>query len=94
MPTSTVTEVMNTAIRLMCIDVFGKGWKEFQIAHLSTTDVIGIELFSFSNGVKAAPPFNSSVQSQFNLLIYSFLKALFLSLPYSIQVLIFFSLFV
>jgi len=58
MPPSTVTEEMDTAIGQMCIDVFGKGWKEFQIAHMSTSDGIGIELFSFSNGVKAAPPFN------------------------------------
>jgi catechol 2,3-dioxygenase-like lactoylglutathione lyase family enzyme len=57
MPPSTVTEEMDTAKGLMCIDVFGKGWNEFQIAHLSTAN-IGIELFSFSQGIKEAPPFS------------------------------------
>jgi catechol 2,3-dioxygenase-like lactoylglutathione lyase family enzyme len=56
MPPSTVNEEMDTAIGLMCTDVFGKGWNEFQIAHLSTADGIGIELFSFSQGIKEAPP--------------------------------------
>jgi hypothetical protein len=28
-----------------CIDVFGEDWEEFEIAHLSTSDGIGIELF-------------------------------------------------
>jgi hypothetical protein len=31
----------------MCIDVFGEDWEEFEIAHLATSDGIGIELFSF-----------------------------------------------
>ncbi|MGG9998612.1 lactoylglutathione lyase family protein [Pseudovibrio ascidiaceicola] len=31
----------------MCSDVFGKGWKSFKIAHLSTSDGIGVELFEF-----------------------------------------------
>lgn len=57
MPPSTVTEEMDTAIGQMCIDVFGKGWGNFQIAHLSTSDGIGIEMFSFPAGVKEAPPF-------------------------------------
>jgi hypothetical protein len=36
----------------MCIDVFGMDWEEFEIAHLSTSDDIEIQLFSFSHGVK------------------------------------------
>ncbi|KZL28133.1 lactoylglutathione lyase family protein [Pseudovibrio sp. Ad37] len=32
----------------MCTDVFGKGWKSFKIAHLSTSDGIGVELFEFA----------------------------------------------
>ena len=58
MPPSIVTEEMDTAIGQMCIDVFGKGWGTFEIAHLSTSDGIGIEMFSFPKGVKEAPAFN------------------------------------
>jgi lactoylglutathione lyase family protein len=31
----------------MCSDVFGPGWHKFRIAHLSTADRIGFELFEF-----------------------------------------------
>jgi len=31
----------------MCTDVFGEGWKKLRIAHLSTADRIGLELFEF-----------------------------------------------
>ena len=55
---STVTKERETAIGQMCIDVFGEDWNEFEIAHLSTSDGIGIELFSFPHGVKEAPAFN------------------------------------
>jgi hypothetical protein len=37
---------------LLCIDVFGEDWEEFEIAHLATSDGIGIELFSFPHGSK------------------------------------------
>jgi catechol 2,3-dioxygenase-like lactoylglutathione lyase family enzyme len=43
----TVQEETETAIGQMCIDVFGTGWQTFRIAHLSTSDKIGIELFEF-----------------------------------------------
>ena len=33
----------------MCTDVFGAGWEKFRIAHLSTGDRIGVELFEFKN---------------------------------------------
>ncbi len=36
----------------MCTDVFGKGWNSFKIAHLSTGDRIGVEIFEFSNQKK------------------------------------------
>jgi lactoylglutathione lyase family protein len=39
----------NSAIGIMCKDVFGEGWGEFKIAHMSTGDKIGIELFEFTN---------------------------------------------
>lgn len=39
----------DSAIGVMCEDVFGKGWGGFRIAHLSTGDKIGVELFEFRN---------------------------------------------
>ncbi len=38
----------DSAIGVMCTDVFGPGWKHLRIAHLSTADGIGIELFEFA----------------------------------------------
>ena len=35
----------------MCTDVFGPGWERFRIAHLSTGDRIGVELFQFRDQV-------------------------------------------
>lgn len=42
-------EVLNddTPIGQMCRDVFGNDWDKFRIAHLSTGDKIGVELFEF-----------------------------------------------
>jgi len=58
MEPSTVKKEKETAIEQMCTDVFGNDWDEFEIAHRSTSDGIGIELFSFSHGVKEEPEFN------------------------------------
>jgi lactoylglutathione lyase family protein len=58
MKPSLVKKGTDTAIGQMCIDVFGNDWEEFEIAHLSTSDGIGIELFSFPFGVKEATDFN------------------------------------
>lgn len=58
MQPSKVKKEKETAIGQMCIDVFGDDWEEFEIAHMSTSHGIGIELFSFSHGVKEAPEFN------------------------------------
>ena len=38
-----------SAIGEMCTDVFGAGWERFRIAHLSTGDRVGVELFEFKN---------------------------------------------
>ncbi|OOE84465.1 glyoxalase [Salinivibrio sp. PR6] len=45
----TPTEIVedNSAIGAMCTDVFGQGWERFRIAHLSTGDRVGVELFEF-----------------------------------------------
>ena len=45
MGNTKVLEERKTAIGKMCIAVFGEGFKGFNIAHLVTTDGIGVELF-------------------------------------------------
>jgi lactoylglutathione lyase family protein len=47
----------DSAIGQMCDDVFGDGWTSFRIAHLSTGDGIGIELFEFPQTVEEKRPF-------------------------------------
>lgn len=42
----------DTAVGVMCTDVFGAGWKSLKIAHLSTGDRVGVEIFEFVNSVK------------------------------------------
>ncbi|WAA09145.1 lactoylglutathione lyase family protein [Fervidibacillus albus] len=39
----------NSPVGEMCRDVFGDNWESFRIAHLSTGDRIGIEIFEFPN---------------------------------------------
>lgn len=46
-PTEVIED--DSPIGVMCTDVFGPGWERFKIAHLSTGDRIGIELFQFKN---------------------------------------------
>ena len=58
MPPSKITKENDTAIGQMCIDVFGEDWESFEIAHMSTSDGIGIELFSFPNTEDKKPEFN------------------------------------
>ena len=52
MKPTMVVEESDSAIGRMCIDVFGTGWNSFKIAHLSTGDKIGIEMFEFQNHEK------------------------------------------
>jgi hypothetical protein len=66
---STVKKERETTIGQMCIDVFGEDWTEFEIAHLSTSDGIGIEQFSFPNGGKEAPTFNPFIKGVFHFCI-------------------------
>jgi lactoylglutathione lyase family protein len=58
MAPSVVTKENETAIGQMCIDVFGENWSTFEIAHMSTSDGTGIELFSFPNMEDTKPEFN------------------------------------
>ena len=39
----------NSPIGEMCTDVFGPNWEKFKIAHLSTGDRIGVEIFEFKD---------------------------------------------
>ncbi len=48
MPPTAIHED-ESAIGVMCNDVFGAGWGSFRIAHLSTGDRIGVEIFEFQN---------------------------------------------
>lgn len=58
MEPSPVKKESETAIGQMCIDVFGEDWETFDIAHMSTSDGTGIELFSFPNMGDKKPEFN------------------------------------
>jgi lactoylglutathione lyase family protein len=57
MEPTVVKEENLTAIGQMCIDVFGEGWGSFKIAHLSSGDKIGFELFEFSESKNLKPNF-------------------------------------
>lgn len=46
---SKVEEERESAIGRMCIAVFGEGFEGFNIAHLVTSDGIGVELFEMKN---------------------------------------------
>ena len=64
MKPTLVKENTQTAIGVMCTDVFGAGFEEFSIAHLATGDRIGVELFEFKKmqTVKAEfTPFKTGV---------------------------------
>ena len=45
----TVITEDNSPIGEMCTDVFGPNWEKFKIAHLSTGDRIGVEIFEFKD---------------------------------------------
>lgn len=66
MEPSVVEEENDTAIGKMCIDVFGTGWKSFKIAHLSTGDRMGVEMFEFNSSKNLKPkhefnPYNTGI---------------------------------
>jgi len=55
MPPTLVERDDSTDIGVMCTDVFGEDWSSFRIAHMSTGDRVGIELFEFPNNEPADP---------------------------------------
>jgi lactoylglutathione lyase family protein len=59
----------DSAIGQMCDDVFGPGWGSFRIAHLSTGDGIGFELFEFPKTTAEAPPFTYWRQGLFHFCV-------------------------
>ncbi len=67
MEPSTIKEEKETTIGIICIDGFCEDWDEFKIAHLSTSDGVGVEIFSFPHGLKEAPEF-----SLFNTRLFHF----------------------
>jgi lactoylglutathione lyase family protein len=59
----------DSAIGQMCDDVFGEGWGSFRIAHLSTGDGIGLELFEFPATKAEKRPFEYWRQGLFHFCI-------------------------
>jgi lactoylglutathione lyase family protein len=49
MKPTLIVEETETAIGKMCVDVFGEGWGELKIAHMSAGDRTGIEMFEFKH---------------------------------------------
>ena len=47
----------DSAIGQMCDDVFGEDWESFRIAHMSTLDRVGVEIFEFPNTKPEKGPF-------------------------------------
>lgn len=56
MEPSTITKD-DSDIGIMCNDVFGEDWTKFRIAHMSTSDSIGVEMFEFPNNEPAESEF-------------------------------------
>lgn len=53
----TAIERDDTDIGIMCDDVFGDQWTKFRIAHLSTSNGIGVEIFEFPNNLPVESEF-------------------------------------
>jgi len=48
MQPSDIVDETETSIGIMCEEVFGKSWGGCRIAHMATSDGIGVELFEFN----------------------------------------------
>ncbi|MCJ2183317.1 lactoylglutathione lyase family protein [Novosphingobium sp. 1949] len=68
MPPTTIEED-ESAIGVMCTDVFGTGWGSFRIAHLSTGDRVGVEIFQFRNAERPEHNFEYWKTSVFHFCI-------------------------
>jgi lactoylglutathione lyase family protein len=69
MPPTKVNEDTQTAIGQMCTDVFGAGFDSFHIAHLSTGDGIGLELFQFPQNTEDRAEFRPYQNGVFHFAI-------------------------
>ncbi|MGL4722747.1 MAG: lactoylglutathione lyase family protein [Desulfovibrionaceae bacterium] len=69
MPQTTIEEDNSTAIGIMCTDVFGAGFGNFRIAHLSTGDGIGIELFEFPQNTREKHTFTPYTTGVFHFCV-------------------------
>lgn len=58
-----------SAIGIMCQHVFGSKFENFKIAHLSTVDGVGIELFEFPENFDESVEFNPYKSGQFHFAI-------------------------
>ncbi len=67
-PTSVKNE-NDTAIGRMCQAVFGDAFEDFKIAHLSTADGIGIELFEFPETPDVEFEFNPYQKGIFHICV-------------------------
>ncbi|MDD5621891.1 MAG: VOC family protein [Actinomycetota bacterium] len=54
---------------LMARDVFGEKWSKFKVAHMSTGDGIGIEIFEFSDNKPTTDSFSYSKTGLFHFCI-------------------------
>ncbi len=69
MEPSLVKEDNSSAIGIMCEEVFGKGHGDFRIAHLVTSNSIGIELFEFADNDDKRPEFQYKNTSLFHFCV-------------------------
>ncbi|WP_289032877.1 lactoylglutathione lyase family protein [uncultured Roseibium sp.] len=68
MPSTEITED-DSDIGRMCTDVFGEGWGSLRIAHMSTSDRIGIEIFEFKSNRAPADKLDYRTTSLFHFCI-------------------------
>lgn len=66
MEPSDVVDENESAIGIMCEDVFGANWGGCRIAHMSTADGIGIELFEFKGATQPQDNFQYKNTSVFH----------------------------
>jgi lactoylglutathione lyase family protein len=66
-PTDVVED--DTPVGVMCTDVFGAGWGHLRIAHLSTGDRVGIELFELDGNHPPARAFDPQAHGCFHFAV-------------------------
>ncbi len=69
MSPTLVQNESDSAIGIMCQDVFGKTFENFKIAHMSTVDGIGFEVFEFPENKDLTTEFNPYKNGLFHFCI-------------------------